>query len=369
MFNTNDDFINKIIDNKEEQIEQKGLEEQKEQEGLEEKEGSEEPEDPNDKNIIVTDNNEEQEDHIDQKEQKGLEEQKEQEGLEEKEGSEEPEDPDDKNIIVTDNNEEQEDHIDQKEQKGSAEQCTIITKDKINILHDYCKNKKEIVILGSGPTLKTVEPSDDKMIICINNAISVQKECDILMFGDHFVLEESLIPNNEYKNIKFIVVCCPLHKDGPPRSEYNLNYIKSKLPDFQGYYIPFSLKPHNDYIDININYYSHNIHNKLPVAESQIVVTVFLFQYMCNFPNTTTLTNLPDIPFKSINYYGIANDGKLFDENNIYRPYSSLITIPYERKQKLAKLKGHYKNYKPVVEKAMKDILSHFKSVLPYCIN
>ena len=198
----------------------------------------------------------------------------------------------------------------------------IIKSNNMHILNDFMKGKDEICIMGSGPSLQKIEPKNNRVIICQNDAILVQKECDILSLADVLVLDR--IDLDLLKNVKFILAANPLHNNGGQLlKENDITYIHQKWGEyFKGYYIPYGIgsyipPPIKNDIIIDYNHFANKIPKvyALPFPQSHILVTYFAFLHLCGY-------NTPDkekytTPYNFL-FYGTLSDPL---ESKDTRPY------------------------------------------------
>ena len=172
-------------------------------------------------------------------------------------------------------------------------------------------------------------------------------------FGDDPVLDEpDLLPL--LANVKFLFICDPLHKNGPPIPTMNAHYIINRTKEyFKGHYIFFTTynKMHKHdvpFIYLNLNYYYQVAGQRcLAFPQSHICTTVFILMHLLQYklknphhirPLSTRhppqkLVTISDNKYE-VHYYGILGES----EGHIGRPYSEKITKL--RNQKM--LQGQY---------------------------
>lgn len=261
---------------------------------------------------------------------------------------------------------------------------STITKDKINILRDYCKNKKEIVILGSGPSFKTVEPSDDKLIICINHTIYLQKKCDVYFCADKNMFDKIITHFDHINNIKFIIFSNPLHNMGIIDKKYGYNYVYSELKKkgYINYIIPWNAIPsdipygyydcvnknwlneNNQYITLNLNYYQSIIKHIRFYPDHIIVPTIFIYRFLMQFDSSKKKDVINENNY-SLHYYGV---GVLDKINPRSRTHNKFLLSECEKKNCPMKKKPlgiHTKEF----TLALHQCLNYYSHILPYYIN
>lgn len=128
-----------------------------------------------------------------------------------------------------------------------------------NEIQDIFKNKSLVNIFGNGPSLQKIEENSNHINFCINKALEVQKNCDILFFGDVYILFYlTSVDKNIMKNIKIIMIQSPLHNfKGKQDKKYGIDFIIKflKCTAFEGIILPFNKLPiqkYNKEIGINI---------------------------------------------------------------------------------------------------------------------
>lgn len=156
----------------------------------------------------------------------------------------------------------------------------IIKKENIKTILEKLKNIKKVIVLGKGPTFRTIDEKDildNTFIICVNDTINFTNFFDLLVVND--VITWDRIDNNKIKSLKYILTPIFPHKKGKPENkEYNMNWTIKKLKEkgFNGNLIFYNLL-------------TSKINNSFIILDSKISGSNNAIDFVTNFLNINIL--------------------------------------------------------------------------------
>jgi len=95
--------------------------------------------------------------------------------------------------------------------------------------------KDKIVLVGKGPSAKEIKKSDEYDIACINGAVILCEEVDILVSNDMETLDN--IPTEDWDKIKKVVIPTYPHKDWNAQDKYTWKTFLERVPKKVDYFV------------------------------------------------------------------------------------------------------------------------------------
>lgn len=146
----------------------------------------------------------------------------------------------------------------------------LIKKHNINDVIDELNGYDRIYVFGEGPTLKNInKESETDMFVCINHAITVIKDCDMMVCSDIEAFDG--YDYSMLSNVKYILMPYHIHENGKSHTGLTYKRVISRINDhFRGKLILY-------------NYSGDHVHKKYISLESYMTSANIAVEFLCKF--------------------------------------------------------------------------------------